>query len=145
MRTLQSIPIVKSIDEYAPGQTFEQLVVSRFRPFLGRSIRWLCSEFSVSYKIDKPVTYQALTKAILGILLHCKIEEFEKGDVLIRMVYTHEPQYPKRCKRYLLWHVDNRQTIPYLHKIEFWTPAVSDGNLTTPPPSSPRPSISNSE
>src|SRR5690606_36482796 len=145
MRTLQSIPIVKSIDEYAPGQTFEQLVVSRLQPFFGRSIHELCTVFSVSYKVDHSGIYQKLTKAILGIPLNKKIEEFEKGDVHIRMVSTHEPQYPKRRKRYLLWHVDNRQTGPYLHKVEFWTPAVSDHNLINPPPSSPRRSKGNLE
>src|SRR5690606_585491 len=129
MYTLHSIPIVKSIDEYAPGQTFEQLVVSRLQPFFGRSIHELCTAFLVSDKVDQPGIYRKLTKAILGVPLNKKIEEFEKGDVHIRMVCTHEPQYPKRRKRYLLWHVDNRQTGPYLHKIEFWTPAVSDHNL----------------
>ncbi|WP_374744826.1 hypothetical protein [Parapedobacter sp. 2B3] len=39
MRTLQSEPIVNFIDDYAPGQTFEQFVVSKVRPYLGSSIR----------------------------------------------------------------------------------------------------------
>ncbi|MEC3882069.1 hypothetical protein [Parapedobacter sp. 10938] len=137
MPTFHTVPLVKSIDEYVPGQTFEQLVVSRLQPFFGRSIRELCTAFLVSYKVDQPGIYRKLTKAILGIPLDKKIEEFEKGDVHIRMVYTHEPQYPKRQKRYLLWHVDHRQTEPYLHKIEFWTPAVSDTKPFLSPALSP--------
>src|SRR5690606_8445238 len=35
MHTFDTVAIVKSIDEYAPGQTFEQLVVSSLQPFLG--------------------------------------------------------------------------------------------------------------
>src|SRR3546814_10316022 len=110
------------------------------RPFLCHSMYELCTAFLVSGNVDQRGIYRKLTKAILGIPLNKKIEEFEKGDVHIRMVYTHEPQYPQRRKRYLLWHVDNRQTGPYPTKIEFWPPAVSDGNLFTPPPYSPRPS-----
>ncbi|MGV3762683.1 hypothetical protein [Parapedobacter sp.] len=142
MSTFHTVPLVKSIDEYVPGQTFEQLVVSRLQPFFGRSIHELCTAFLVNYKEDQPGIYPKLTKAMLGIPLHKKIEEFEKGDVHIRMVCMHEPQYPKHRKRYLLWHVDYRQTEPYLHKVAFWTPAVRDGNLT-PRPSSPRRSKGN--
>ena len=126
MRTLQSEPIVNSIDEYAPGQTFEQFVVSKFRPYLGSSIRELCAKFSVRGRGEKPGIYRMLTKAILGIPLNKKIEEFEKGDVHIRAVYTAHPKYPRAPKRYFLWHVDKGQNEPYLHKIEFWTPKVKD-------------------
>ncbi|WP_262247420.1 hypothetical protein [Parapedobacter soli] len=59
------VPLVKSIDEYVPGQTFEQLVVSRLQPFFGRSIHEVCTAFLVSYKVDQPVIYRKLTKAIL--------------------------------------------------------------------------------
>ena len=145
MYTLHSIPIVKSIDEYAPGQTFEQLVVSRLQPFFGRSIHELCTAFLVSDKVDQPGIYRKLTKAILGVPLNKKIEEFEKGDVRIRAVYTTHPKYPRATKRYLLWHVDKRHTGSYLHKVEFWTPPVSDCNLIDLPPSLPRPSKGNSE
>ncbi|HWK57215.1 MAG TPA: hypothetical protein VNQ80_07760 [Parapedobacter sp.] len=145
MRTLQSEPIVKSIDEYAPGQTFEQFVVSKFRPYLGNSIRELCAKFSVRGRGEKPGIYRMLTKSILGIPLNKKIEEFEKGDVHIRVVYTARPKYPRAPKRYFLLHIDEWQTELYLGKVEFWTPAVSDGNLFTPPPSSQKHSIGSSE
>ncbi|WP_325637202.1 hypothetical protein [Parapedobacter sp.] len=114
--------IVNYIDEYAPGQTFEQLVVSKFQPYLGRTIRELCTEFLAKETGDKPGIYRMLTKAILGIPLTSKIEEFEKGDVPIRVVYTAHPKYPRAPKRYFLWHVGNRQSDLYLGKIEFWTP-----------------------
>lgn len=118
--------IVNSIDEYAPGQTFEQLVVSKFQLYLGRPIRELCMEFSVKETGEKPGIYRMLTKAILGIPLNKKVQEFEKGDVQIHVVYTAHPKYPRAPKRYFLWHVNKGQNEPYLHKIEFWTPKVKD-------------------
>lgn len=50
---------------------------------------------------------------------------------------------PKRRKRYFLWYVVKQQTGLYLHKVEFWSPAVSDQNFN-PPLSSPKHSIGNS-
>lgn len=122
MHTPPYTPIVNSIDEYALGQTFEQLVVSKFEPYLGNSISQLCTRLSVSEKGGAAGICRKLTKTILGIPLQHRIEEFEKGDVLIRVVCTDHPKYPRAPRRYFLWHINRSDTKIYLQKVEFWTP-----------------------
>ena len=119
MLTSRTTPIVASIDEYVPGQTFEQLVVSRFQPYYGRTIRELCDSFQLTRRRDTGL-YRQLTKAVLGIPLNHKIEEFDKGDVRIHVVYTRNLIYPRSRKRCFLWYVDERQSEYYLQKVGFW-------------------------
>ena len=115
----RTTPIVSSIDEYGPGQTFEQLVVSRFQPYFGYTIRALCERFQLKRHQGQGL-YRQLTKAILGIPLNHKIEEFDKGDVRIHVVYTRNPSYPRSRKRYFLWYVDDQQPEAYLQRVGFW-------------------------
>ncbi|MDI6049351.1 MutH/Sau3AI family endonuclease [Flavobacterium sp. XS2P24] len=77
-------PIVKSIDEYKEGETFEDLVIKKFNPFIGFST----DEIIEKLKIDKPTAkniLNILSKFIMGVT-NKKIEEFEKADVLMKTI-----------------------------------------------------------
>lgn len=77
-------PIVKSIDEYKEGETFEDLVIKKFNPFIGFSI----DEIIEKLKINKPTAkniLNILSKFIMGVT-NKKIEEFEKADVLMKTI-----------------------------------------------------------
>jgi len=77
-------PIVKSIDEYEEGETFENLVIKKFIPFIGLSV----DEIIEKLKIEKPSAKNFLniiSKTILGVSKN-KIEEFEKADVLMKTI-----------------------------------------------------------
>lgn len=77
-------PIVKSLNEYKPGETFEDLVVKKFNPFIG------LTENQISQKLNFKVTkaknkINLLSKAILGVSKK-KIEEFEKADIQMKTI-----------------------------------------------------------
>ncbi|OQX96807.1 MAG: DNA mismatch repair protein [Bacteroidetes bacterium 4572_117] len=75
--------------------TIEEIVISKFEPFYGKT----SNEIELDFKIDlnkKAKSYFAnLTKAILGIGLNKKIEEFEKADIQVKTVRLKENNLPK--------------------------------------------------
>jgi DNA mismatch repair protein MutH len=77
-------PIVKSINDYEKGETFEQLVVKKFVNFIGLSQ----DEIIEKLKINRPKAkniLNILSKFIMGVS-NKKIEEFEKADVLMKTI-----------------------------------------------------------
>lgn len=77
-------PIVKSIDEYDVDETFENLVIKKFLPFVNLSV----DEIVEKLKTERPSAKNFLnivSKTILGVT-NKKIEEFEKADVLMKTI-----------------------------------------------------------
>ncbi len=69
-------PIVKSIDEYEEGETFEDLVIKKFNPFIGLST----DEIIEKLKINKPTAkniLNILSKSIMGVM-NKKIELYKE-------------------------------------------------------------------
>jgi len=81
--------IVKDNKEYEDGKRLEQIVIDRFKPYLGRSIRDISKELQI--KIDeKAKNYNdILTKMILGVI-NTRIEEFEKADIVVKSIVLEE-------------------------------------------------------
>lgn len=81
--------IVKDITDYRRGESFEQLVERKFKPFYGKTIheieRMLDAEVSNS---PKAVSY-SLCRAILGVRTS-KIAEFEKAGIQMKTVRLQE-------------------------------------------------------
>lgn len=77
-------PIVKSISEYKSGQTFEELVINKFKPFVGLSESEIIDKLKITETSAKN-KLNLICKAILGISKN-KIEEFEKADVLMKTI-----------------------------------------------------------
>ncbi|MEO6524387.1 MAG: MutH/Sau3AI family endonuclease [Mucilaginibacter sp.] len=77
-------PIIKTIDEFQPGETIEQLVIKRFEPFYGYSESQLNHKFGLKRSIGKSKYYD-LSKAILNVDGDV-IEEFEKADIQLKTI-----------------------------------------------------------
>ena len=77
--------IVKSIRDYKSGETFEELVISRFAPFIGKSIAMIENELNTKVsKSPKAISY-SVCRAILGIKEN-SITEFEKANVMLKTI-----------------------------------------------------------
>lgn len=77
-------PVVKSLDDYAKGQTFEGLVIERFQAYFGQSESELARVLDLDASSAKSRCY-LIAKGILGVSKR-KIEEFEKGDVVMKTI-----------------------------------------------------------
>lgn len=81
-------PVVKSIDEYIAGETFEQLIIRKFKPYLNKSEEQLVTSLGIKKPVAKSKFFlisREVIKAILGISKN-KIEEFEKADILMKTI-----------------------------------------------------------
>ncbi len=80
----QLSPIVKSLDEFEHGETIEQLVIRRFKPYYGLSEQQLFSKLALKTSKAKSRFYN-ISKAILNVQGK-EIEEFEKADIKLKTV-----------------------------------------------------------
>lgn len=77
-------PIVKSISDYKSGETFEQLVINKFKPFIGLSDIEIVDKLKIK-ETNAKNKINLICKAILGVSKN-RIEEFEKADVLMKTI-----------------------------------------------------------
>jgi DNA mismatch repair protein MutH len=78
-------PAIKSLKEYGPKETFEELIIRRFRKYYGKSENELIKLFKLDRTKAKHKFY-LIAKAILEVGLNKKIEEFEKAGVEIKTI-----------------------------------------------------------
>jgi len=74
-----SEPVIKNLNAYKKGESFEDLVIRKFSRYYGMSDEELIEKLGIR-KISAKQKFYIITKAILGVEGE-KIEEFEKGDV----------------------------------------------------------------
>lgn len=86
--------LIPSVD-VAKKLTIEEIVVSKFRPYYGKSIEQIISSTGAELKTSAKSFYANLTKAILGIELNQEIEEFEKAEIIVKTVRLKENNLPK--------------------------------------------------
>ena len=79
----------------AKKQTIEQIVISKFKPYYGKTIEQILTLTGVKLNITAKSFYANLTKAILGIELNKEIEEFEKAEIIVKTVRLKENNLPK--------------------------------------------------
>ena len=79
----------------AKKQTIEEVVISKFTPYYGKTIEQILASTGVELNITAKSFYANLTKAILGIELDKEIEEFEKAEVIVKTVRLNENNLPK--------------------------------------------------
>lgn len=148
--------IAKSLREYNEGETLENLVYRKFKPYFGKSIPELKTKFNLEFaKTSKHKTF-LIIRAILGISEGKKIEEFEKADVeiksitlekngrlkesmsfphiiykeIIRQKFEDSPIYEKLTKRFFFIIFEkNEKKIPLLKKVKFWAMPKKDLNV----------------
>lgn len=87
--------IIKSSEILRKVNSLEEIVISKFLPYYGKSIQELTSTFNLSLNVTAKNFYASITNAILGIELGKKIEEFEKADIIVKTVRLKENNLPK--------------------------------------------------
>lgn len=70
----------------AKKQSIEEIVISKFKPYYGKTIEQILKSTGVLLNTKAKSFYANLTKAILGIELDKEIEEFEKANVEIKTI-----------------------------------------------------------
>ncbi len=79
----------------AKKQTIEEIVISKFKPYYGKTIEQILTSTGVELNKTAKSFYASLTKAILGIELDKEIEEFEKAEIVVKTVRLKENDLPK--------------------------------------------------
>ena len=79
----------------AKKQTIEEIVISKFKPYYGKTIAQILDSTGVELNSTAKNFYANLTKAILGIELDKGIEEFEKAEIIVKTVRLKENNLPK--------------------------------------------------
>jgi len=75
-------------------QTIEEIVVSKFEPYYGKTPIEIENIFDLELNRKAKSYFANLTRAILGIGLNKKIEEFEKADIQVKTVRLKENNLP---------------------------------------------------
>lgn len=79
----------------AKRQTIEEIVISKFKPFYGKTEEEILKKLDLNLNRKAKSFYANLTKAILGISLDKEIEEFEKAEIIVKTVRLKENNLPK--------------------------------------------------
>lgn len=79
----------------AQSQTIEEIVISKFQPYYGKTIEQILAITGVELNKTAKSFYASLTKSILGIELDKEIEEFEKAEIIVKTVRLKENNLPK--------------------------------------------------
>lgn len=76
-------------------QSIEEVVISKFEPFYGKSAEQIEQELGLELNQKAKSYFANLTNAILGLELGQKIEEFEKADIQVKTIRLKENNLPK--------------------------------------------------
>ncbi len=79
----------------AKAQTFEEVVISKFKQYFGKTIEQILETTGVKLNTKAKSFYANLTKTILGIELDKEVEEFEKAEIIVKSVRLKENDLPK--------------------------------------------------
>lgn len=82
-------------DTVAKKQTIEEIVISKFKPFYGKTEEEILEKFDLYLNKKAKSFYANLTKTILGISLDKEIEEFEKAEIIVKTVRLKGNNLPK--------------------------------------------------
>jgi len=138
--------------EVAKKQTIEEIVISKFKPYYGKTILQILESTGVELNTNAKNFYANLTKAILGIELDKEIEEFEKADIEVKTIRVQQNNSIKESisfpafefekiynenwnsseikelveKKFLFIFFKNESTNYFLEKIVFWNMPFKD-------------------
>lgn len=76
-------------------ENIEDFIVSKFQPFYGKTAQEIEAYFKLNLNQKAKSYFANLTKAILGIGLNKRIEEFEKADIIVKTIRLKENKLPK--------------------------------------------------
>jgi DNA mismatch repair endonuclease MutH len=86
--------LISSVD-IAKKQTIEDVVISKFKPYIGKTVEQIIALTSQDINTTAKNFYANLTKVILGIELDKQIEEFEKAEIIVKTIRLKENNLPK--------------------------------------------------
>lgn len=132
--------------------TIEEIVISKFKQYYGKTIEQIMAITGIELNTSAKSFHASLTKAILGIELDKKIEEFEKAEIRVKTVRLKENNQPKEDISFpnfkfqeivdeewddsnfksilehkflfVFFQFDNKQLV--LRKVKFWNMPYSD-------------------
>ena len=81
--------------EVAKEQTIEEIVISKFKPYYGKTVQQILKKTKTEINTKAKSFYANLTNVILGIELDKNIEEFEKAEITVKTVRLKENNLPK--------------------------------------------------
>lgn len=81
--------------EVAKKQTIEEIVISKFKPYYGKTVKQILRKTKTEINTKAKSFYANLTNVILGIELDKNIEEFEKAEITVKTVRLKENNLPK--------------------------------------------------
>jgi DNA mismatch repair protein MutH len=87
-KLISSVSVAKKL-------TIEEIVISKFKPYYGKTVDQIIEIVGVELNKNAKSFYANLTKAILGIELDKEVEEFEKADIIVKTVRLKENNLPK--------------------------------------------------
>lgn len=77
--------IIKDVNDYKKGQTFEDVIIEKFSKYYGYSEKELKDKFDLNVNLRAKNKSYVFAKAILGISKD-KIEEFEKAEIELKTI-----------------------------------------------------------
>mgnify|MGYP004535976889 CR=1 FL=1 len=77
--------IVKSVRDYKRGETFEQLVERRFKPYMGMSVSEIAKKLNAIISTSPKAISYSVCRAILGVKER-SIAEFEKAGLQLKTI-----------------------------------------------------------
>jgi len=83
LRKLDVENAVKSVESYEKGETFEEFIIRKFKPYFGMSLEKLGTMFAVGSSAKNFAA--TITRRILGVRKN-KIEEFEKAGITTKTI-----------------------------------------------------------
>lgn len=140
----------------AKKQTIEDVVISKFKPYYGKTIEQILALTGVELNTKAKSFYASLTKAILGIELNKEIEEFEKANVEVKTIRIESNNSIKESvsfpafeftkiysenwstsefkelieRKFLFVFLKNKGKSYFLEKVKFWNMPFLDRNET---------------
>jgi DNA mismatch repair enzyme MutH. len=77
--------VIKNIDEYEDGFTFEDLVIRRFNGYIGKTTDEIYKKLGLDINKHSKQFYSELARRMMGVNTK-KIEEFEKAGVVMKTI-----------------------------------------------------------
>lgn len=87
--------IIKRPEILDEVQSIEDLVVSKFKPFYGKSVSQIEQDLGLNLNSKSKSYFAQITNAMLGLQLGERIEEFEKADIQVKTVRLNENNMPR--------------------------------------------------
>lgn len=94
LRTDADIERLIASDEVDRQKTFEEQVLERFGPFIGKTVSQICHELGVELSQTRKDKYAILARRMMGVKKE-RIEEFEAADVKMKTVQLRADGKPK--------------------------------------------------